>query len=157
MGAPYWKLEWKIEDALKALITTLDDPGARISVDVGFSADTATEPCVRVFCRSSEPAIPDEALPPIGNRYVNVELRIQSHAGPDADGVVSRSTARDDHADLVARVLDLFYRDDITTQIAAMGVADLHVQSVEIGTLNRAVEDHSFVTTQELRLLAFPS
>ena len=152
MGAPYSFHEWKLEDAVKAVL--LDALGEEMHFYVAQADADVGEPFGGIQVDRSEPYLleDDATFPGSGITQAHLQIVVRSHADSQAD-----RSARDRHAFYVAGIRDVFRRDDIDVLLNAVGIEEFGVHAVAEGAVGRGTAEHSFVTTLEWAVVCQPS
>ncbi|MFH1605621.1 MAG: hypothetical protein ABIH03_17145 [Pseudomonadota bacterium] len=156
MAAPYSQLDFLAEDMLAAYLQQVDDPGVTIykTLDADSMGDAVDTPCISIVALSAERAIPeirnDEAA--VANQSVQISVKVLTGIDAETSGGVQTKTARESHADLRGRVLDLFNRSTIVADLNALPVDGIVVQDIGWQNYSRRVVGNGIETDLLVRM-----
>jgi hypothetical protein len=117
-------LTFAAEDTLEEVIRRADDPGPGVNIYKTLSADSyesaISAPCIAITCATSRRTFPElrRGDAAYGNRTLTVAVRVRTQVDEDTTSPGVVKAARDAHRDLLGRVLDVLFRDDLLTRSA---------------------------------------
>jgi hypothetical protein len=148
-----WNLEELIEDAIASYLRATLSGDARVYA--AFTSDVIQQPCVIVAAVSSEPI--SENAQWHNQRSVSVQVGIKSEATPQKDGAGNIiRTAREYAAAIRSDVMNALAKTSLYTLLNAQG-PDVLFSMAQVSSLQRSVEDRSFVTIINLETIAEPN
>lgn len=160
----YHFLNVRLEDTIKNYIESQGAPPCNIYTfgEMVALGDKIAEPFAGIRCSKSSPMDSELQLGEgMGNRMYQVEIAVRSHAEDvteNANSTVVLKTSRQQHADLVGQILDLFYRSDIQTVLndAAAPVGNIGIYQVDHPEIVTDMSDRSYVTLITFPIGAYP-
>lgn len=162
MPAPYSFLNFALEDAVKAYILATDNPEPAkvyLSADLTGEDESIAEPYLCVICETARP--PDnmdiglESM--VGNQSLELTVYIRTHAAnEDVKSIGQNISARQYHAELCGRVLDMFRRSDLSQALTDMQIPNIGFNEISLPTVKTAVADRAYVTSVSMTIHAYP-
>lgn len=160
MPAPYTDLDFKAEDLLREYILRTDDPGVPVyrTFDAEEFASPVAKDSVAIIATNFERTVP-EVLPSAdvgyGNQTISLAVRIRTSIDPEKFGEAVVATAREKHARLRGRIMDLLHRDTILTDLAGCGVPGIGCYRIDWATGTRRPMRAGLMTTINVEMLVY--
>ena len=151
-------LNFKLEDTIKNLIQSNDGPDCDVVTfgEIVARDSELAEPYIAIRCMGSTEGSSDTQLNYCGNdRYFIAEVAIRTHAADELDGTTVIRTARQVHGDLCGQVMDMFFQENIVTDLnnSAAVVQGIQISEIDQPIMDTGVIERSFVTSAKFRIL----
>jgi hypothetical protein len=163
MPPPYHSLHRRLEDVLRAFLTSNQDLGMKVYryMDVVALGEGVVEPYVGIRCQRSTSSTPEVQLVlGTGSRIVTAQFLVVSHAlhATGANPLTIVQEYRDVHDKLVGDVIDSFMRDDLITALneQAANIGGVRVEQVDQFEMNDEPQGRSGTTEITMPIMCHP-
>lgn len=141
-----WNIEDKIEDALSGIIAAQNIAG--LSLCKTYDSVLPENPYCAVLALRSKKYMPDVVYGQAENRVVMVSIMVSGHA---------QDMTRAEYAELVGKVFDSVYIDEIVSTLNTALAGEVIVQEFDTGDLSRGISKHSYQTTLDVEINCYPT
>lgn len=164
MAPPYHSMHRKLENVIAAFLRDNEDLAANVYgwLEIVALGEGVAEPWVGIRCRSSVSTTPEVQLVlGSGSRVIQVSISVRSHAlhvAPSDDPLAVVKTFREVHDELVGKVIDCFFREDLIEALNAQAavVGGIEIEQVEQFEMTDEPADRSGVTEIVIPITCHP-